>query len=321
MTRHLRTDMLENFMLDFSELRHQTVQPIVVEDHLFGFSCDYRNEILDYISSWISEHDRPIVVYTSYVFDDRVRRVYPNCDFRLEFWPGFQELEHYKVHPDRKHVKFLCSFNGSPHVSRQLLVSILHKFGWFDLDYVSKNFAYATDALDGNIGAHVPTQLTYYRKFFIGQESDNFNRTINSFGHAQYHHRQNIHTLEKKLTDCFVHLVSESMATSYYPFFSEKFLYSVVTRGLFVSYAQPGWHDHVDKYLGFKKYDKIFDYSFDHINNPVKRLVELMCMLSRFSHLSESDWHDLYHMEIDTIEFNYNHYYSGDWIKQLRLYG
>ena len=82
-------------------------------------------------------------------------------------------------------------------------------------------------------------------------------------------------------------------------------------------YGQPGWHDHLEKYYGFKKYTRLFDYSFDSIQNPVERLVELMCMISKFSNLTAQDWHDLYLIEQETIEYNYNHYFSGDYLQCL----
>jgi hypothetical protein len=135
-----------------------------------------------------------------------------------------------------------------------------------------------------------------------------------------YNHRYNIDNLENKLTESFLHIVSETMATSYYPFVTEKFLYSIVTRGLFLAYAQPGWHDHVEKYYGFKRYTKLFDYRFDAIQNPVERLIELMSMISKFSMLSITDWTDLYLLEQETIEYNYNHFFSGDYLKLLKLY-
>jgi hypothetical protein len=105
------------------------------------------------------------------------------------------------------------------------------------------------------------------------------------------------------------------MATSYHPFVTEKIFYSVATRGLFVAYAQPGWHAHVEKYYGFKTYNKIFDYRFDNIQNPVERLVELIAMLYKFKHLSKADLHDLYLIEQDTIEYNYDHAYSGNLLR------
>ena len=147
-----------------------------------------------------------------------------------------------------------------------------------------------------------------------------FFQSVNSFGHVQYNHKQNIYNLESKLTQSFLHIVSETMATSYYPFVTEKFLYSIVTRGLFLAYAQPGWHSHLEKYFGFRRYTKLFDYHFDTIKNPIKRLVELMSMISKFSNLSIADWHDLYLIEQDTIEYNYEHYFSGNYLKILELY-
>ena len=127
--------------------------------------------------------------------------------------------------------------------------------------------------------------------------------------------------MEDKLTESFVHIVSETMSTSYYPFVTEKFLYSVITRGLFVTNAQPKWHAHISKYYGFKLYDKIFDYSFDSIENPIERMVRLMEMISKFSNLSVDDWNDLYLMEMDTIEYNYDHYFSKGYMKRLKQYG
>jgi hypothetical protein len=97
-------------------------------------------------------------------------------------------------------------------------------------------------------------------------------------------------------------------------------MYSVVTRGLFLSYAQPKWHDHLEKYYGFKTYKKLFDYKFDSISNPIERLVELMTMISKFSKLSFDELYDMYLIELDTINYNYDHFFSGDYIKYLKEY-
>jgi hypothetical protein len=64
----------------------------------------------------------------------------------------------------------------------------------------------------------------------------------------------------------------------------------------------------------------LFDYRFDAIQNPVERLVELMTMISKFSVLSSDDWKDLYLLEQDTIEYNYDHYFSKDYLVALKKY-
>ena len=236
-------------------------------------------------------------------------------DLTLQNKINLSKFKKYNKHPAIDYKNFICSFNGTAHVGRRLLVSILQKFEYFNPDYCSKNFSYTLNTLDGHMSEF--NHSRFYRKFFISDNSEEFFQKIYSFGHVRFEHDKNIYNLENKLTQSFVHIVSETMATSYYPFVTEKFLYSIVTRGLFLGYAQPGWHDHVEKYYGFKKYNKLFDYRFDTIQNPVERLVELISMISKFSKLSCHDLYDLYLMEQDTVNFNYDHYFSGDYLKTL----
>lgn len=292
---------------------------IVLLDHMDGFGPDLKHPLLDYLSD--KNYKNPI--YTEYLFDNTVKNNYANLELVLDVDIKdkiLNKLLEYKSHTKVKIENFLCSFNGTGHVGRQLLTAILYKFGYFAKDYCSKNFVYSLDRLDGHIMSYCQGHDRFYRKFFITNDSDTdvFYKTIYSFGHNRYDHANNIYTLENKLTTSFLHIVSESLATSYYPFESEKFLYSVVTRGLFLSYAQPGWHRHIEKYHGFKLYTKLFDYKFDSIKNPVERLVELITMISKFSKLSNDELYDLYLMESDTIEYNYDHYFSGGYLEQLK---
>ena len=195
---------------------------------------------------------------------------------------------------------------------------MIHRFGWYDPYYVTKNFQFTVEELDGHISDYAdPEQHRFYRPFFIGENSAEFFDTYNTVRYEKIGHLHNLLALEYRLTTSFVHLISETLATSYWPFVTEKVLYSIVTRGLFLANAQPGWHQHLEHHFGFRNYTKIFDYSFDSIENPLARMLALMCMLSKFANLSESDRRDLYEMEIDTIEFNYNHYFSKDYVKVL----
>jgi len=288
-------------------------------DHLNGFDIFRQNVILDYLSNQNIKND----IETMYIFDNLDEK-YVNLN--LKFSPYLQNrynLRHFKDyqnHPEVNIKNFLCSFNGSDHVSRKLLTACLYKMKLFNPMYCSKNYAYSLDKLDGHITDYVGIDDRYYRKFFISEDSENFFQTLYSFGYVRFDHAKNIYNLENKLTESFVHIVSECMATSYYPFVTEKFLYSVVTRGLFLAYAQPGWHAHIKKYYGFKLYTKLFDYRFDTIKNPVERLVELITMVSKFSKLSNDELYDLYLMEQDTIDYNYDHYFSGRYLEKLKQY-
>jgi hypothetical protein len=297
------------------------ITEIFLEDHLNGFDQKYNNTILTTIDAYSKRNNKRTVVHYHQFLDDLVKEKYPNLDLKFTFTKArhliWEQYELYNQHPEINYNNFVCSFNGNEHVSRKLLTAILERFGYFATNYCSKNFVFTKNKLDGHITDYVADQDNFYRKFFISDHGDEFFNSINSFGHLRFDHAKNIYNLEHKLTQSFLHIVSESMATSYVPFVTEKFLYSVVTRGLFLAYAQPGWHDHIEKYYGFKRYTKLFDYRFDSIQNPVERLVELMTMISKFSKLSVHDWHDLYQLETDTIEFNYDWYFSKKYIKQI----
>lgn len=295
-----------------------------LQDHLYGFDADGTNYFLKRLNKYAESQDIKYQIGYHNVLEHHIHSLYPNLDIKLfSDWQNRLNLDkflQYTQHPEVNYKNFICSFNGTEHVSRKLLVAILEKFNYFSIEHCSKNIAFSVNTLDGHIQDLVGDQHSFYRKFFISDHSEKFFQSINSFGHVQQQHDKNIYNLESKITQSFLHVVSESMATSHVPFVTEKFLYSVVTRGLFLTYAQPGWHTHVEKYYGFKLYDKLFDYRFDAIQNPVERLVELMSMISKFSILTADEWMDLYHLEQDTIEYNYDHYFSGAYIRHLKTY-
>jgi len=290
----------------------------LIGDHLGGFDQNLHSTVLDQVIS-LAVDNNISSIYTAYVFPDsfKIKNVKFKYLERLVGGNGWEDLQNYNVHPEIKYKNFICSFNGSDHVSRQLLSSILNNQNFFDPEYSSKNFTYDNDWITSHLENLKLTnnEILLYRKFFIND--NDFNNIVYSFGHVQYDHKNNIYNLEDKLTGSFLHIVSETLATSYYPFVTEKFLYSIITRGLFLAYAQPGWHKHIETYYGFKLYDTIFDYSFDTIKNPVKRLIRLIETVSKFSTLSVDDWRDLYHLEQDNIEYNYDHYFSGRYKKYL----
>jgi hypothetical protein len=296
-----------------------------IGDYLLGFDENLQSEVLTEVVKLAKEKNIS-TIETGYVFPQEFNDKYGiKFCYKEELigFGGWEEIITYKQHPEQDFKNFICSFNGAGHVSRQLLVSALNKFGYFNKDYCSKNFEHPGSRVDGLVGDNIEN-TAFYNKFF--DLTDEFNQQTYRFGQVVKgwdlisDHANNVYALENKLAESFLHIVSETMATSYYPWVTEKFLYSIVTRGLFLSYAQPGWHAHIEKVYGFKLYTKLFDYRFDSITNPVKRLVELMTMVSKFSKLTPAEWHDLYRLEVDTIEYNYNHYYSKEYLKYIKDY-
>lgn len=294
------------------------VFPIKLIDHLDGFDVNLNNCHLEKFNNYAINRGTVGDVTVSMFIDEELRRKYSNLKFIFTesayVWNAFDE---YTVHPLLNYKNFLCSFNGSPHVGRQLLTAILNNQGLFNSSYSSKNFSYSNNCVTMHLKQLGLTddEFRLYYKFF--SNPDSFNSSCVSFGHNRFNHGKNIYKLESMIIESFLHLVSETMSTSYYPFISEKFLYSIVTRGLFLANAQPGWHRYLNTYYGFKLYDKIFDYSFDSVVNPVKRLIKLIESITKFNKLTPSDWQDLYLLEHDTVEYNYHHFFSGNYRKHI----
>jgi hypothetical protein len=292
---------------------------IEIPDHLGGFDSDMNNALLDFLNNYAIKHDKIYTVVIHILLRREIKAKYSNIQFGYKIpvymWKAFDS---YTVHPPQNYKNFICCFNGAPNPARKCLIAILKKFNYFNTEYCSKNFAFSVDELDGYIADCVGDRQPFYNKFFISNNSDEFFQTVYSFGYDKFQHGKNIYNLESKLSESFLNIIGETIPQSYHPLVTEKFLYSIVTRGLFLTYGQAGWHDFLEEYYGFRNFRKIFDYSFDQIQNPVERLVALMSMISKFSHLTPAEWQDLYQLEYDTIEYNYNHYFSGKYLEYLK---
>jgi hypothetical protein len=310
-------------------------QNITLIDHLnSGFNSDYKNIVLDRLNSYGASVNKKFNVSYAQPMPEQVRKNYPFIEFRFNgrvtlMFDEFGSANDYDTpNPDFKN--FIASFNGVDHVGRKLLVSILNKFGWYNPDYCSKLFSFSIDELDGHIADFTGDKERFYRKFFIPDTKDlSF---LSSVNHFEYPSAERMKSLQgrvifglrtqimPRLDKSFIHLVSETDATSYVPFVTEKFALSVVAKSLFVGYAQPGWHDQLVKYYGFRLYTNLFDYNFDNIRNPIERLIALTSMISKFSNLSAHDWHDLYLLEKDTIDYNYDHFFGKKYLNNLQQY-
>lgn len=296
--------------------------PVLAFDHLNGFDNKQENEVLEQLND-CTQTSRD--VYCEYIFSDEVRAKYPKLklNFSTIMWQQGNNIDSIVVPQKPKHdfQNFLCSFNSTQHQSRELLVAHLFKRGWFNSEYSTKHFVLHQTKILSYLYDYVGIDARWYDRFFNAkpsQSQDSFCNALYQVESISKNHSVNFNLLQNSLSKSFVHLVSETRATSYYPFITEKCFYSIANQGLFVAYAQPGWHDYLEKYFGFKKYNKIFDYSFDSIKNPIDRLLTLTDMLSKFSMLDRFDWHDLWLVEQDSIMHNYMHFAGRQYLYHLK---
>ena len=312
----IRTDINGKYNVDLTNIDNST--PVIIIDHQDGFSANATSSILTAIQS---KTDGQRTVYCEYIPDFDIKNNYPKLEIKFDINTWFCENNISRIDSEFKKpkdiTKFLCSFNNSRHISRILLTSALNSYGYFNPDTCSKVFTFDSDSLGGQLHDLIGPPAKWYEMFFVQNNINKFSTLQVEFGRADRDHRRNQEFLSSRIDTSFLHLVSETMATGYYPFVTEKFFYSVAAGNLFLAYAQPGWHNHISHWLGFLPYDKIFDYHFDTIQNPVTRLITLMDMISKFSQLSPYNWNELYRIEQETIDYNYEHFASGRYLDHL----
>jgi len=294
---------------------------IYLYDHIGNIDSNLSNQSLQKLN----DSNRNFTVYLPFMFDNVLEQRYPNLNlkyhyqdqFNLDFYP----FEQYNTHHPKNIKNFLYSFNGGHSVGRRLLVSILHNLQLFNKKYCSKNFFFNWDNVYGDLEMYLTSdELEFYSHWFVDYDSDFNNQTINLGYQKNSRHHINLKPQDKILSESFVNLIAETTPTNYHFYLSEKAFYSIVTRGLFLMYAQPNWYDWFEKYYGFKKFTKIFNYDFDKEQNPVKRIFLLVTQINNFAKLKLHDLHDLHLLEIDTIEYNYNHLMNKGYERVLKQF-
>ena len=301
---------------------------VMLCDHLLGFDQDGNNSVLQKLSDL--SNDRKILVSYHQILPGHVLRKYPNLDIRFnasqQIRMNFEFFDNIEITSNFTPSNFLMTLLAHRYQARHLLCAALDKAGWLNLNYSCKNFGFDINDLDGYIKNNVTVdEEPYYFSRLIDQDRRQFYLDCQhdeSFRVAPYDviHQNRIFDLLPKIEKCFLQLVSETIPNSYVPFITEKVLYSIVTKSLFLGYAQPLWHNSLKNNYGFKMYEDIFDYSFDAVLNPVKRLDTLLNTIQPYSNMTPDEWMDIYKLTKDTREFNKHHFLSGDCYKTIQKF-
>lgn len=297
---------------------------INLSDHLTGFDNNYQNFLLSGINKKYKGynvfygHPLPLQVIKKYM---NINFIFDNRDVEHLRW--FKKPKGHDLKPilKTKISDFLTCFNGVGHISRILLCSILHKMDLWNNNTCTKNFMTTNDTLSGLVNYYVNgnDEERLYWKFFKSDNPEFLQKIITKdYINGNFHH--NFSVIYSAMHSSFLTIISETVGSSYVPFVTEKYIQCIATKNLFLGYAQPLWHDCIVKQHGFKLYTKLFDYKFDCIENPIHRLIQLIEMISKFKHLSNLDLHDLYCLEQDTLDYNYDHYRSKKCIEHYNNY-
>tara|TARA_R110000868_G_scaffold108645_1_gene296347 strand:+ start:604 stop:1605 length:1002 start_codon:yes stop_codon:yes gene_type:complete len=302
-------------------------------DHLFGFDSDFEN----YLLRSFDKLDQPIKIYTEYILDESVKRKYPNLDIKFNAKAMIQgnnllAVERYaklaaQNSPSSAKVNFLSSFNKTAHPGRIWLVLWLYDLGWFNDEYCSKYFEIVYTPREDLVWSPIPDEVLYLYSKYIGNDynlflkshaRNQFLKKIIKFGNQ--HHTtasDDVKILAKLNQKSFVNLVAETAPTNSIPFPTEKSLYPIVHKTLWVAYASLGHHKFMFEKFGFRPY-QCFDYAFDQEPDPVERLGKLTLMLTKFSKMTPDQWQDIYNQEKETIQFNFEHVASGSFLTLIQ---
>lgn len=268
-----------------------------VEDHIGGFDSQGFNQILSSIEQ--SE------IRTEYVFPEWIKQKYSQHQFKFDAEMMIRNnnllaaVKYTNSNLATEFDNFLCCFNRSGHNGRQWLVESLHARGLFDPEYCSKGFELFIDQTDCSSTHEFKQQQIMHG---VGAPMDVKN---------------NLTELSPIILKSFLNLVSETVPESYVPFPTEKFLFPILNKRLWVAYAQPGYHKFIVDTLGFQLYD-FLDYSFDSILDPHQRLATLLDKIEPYSKCTKQEWHTIHREATATIEHNYQWVTSGKFINRLR---
>lgn len=207
--------------------------------------------------------------------------------------------------PDNNFKSFLSCFNRSDKNSRHFLLARLYQLGWYNQKYCTKHF---------------PLDLNQIKNFGIDTKrlDSTFVESANVFDfNNPVDHDKNFSILSPMVRDTFVHLVSETISLdSLEPFPTEKFLYAIANRRLWVALAPPNYHKLINQKFGFELYS-CFDYEFDSCWHAPSRLEALLAMLDRFSRMTPSQWQKVYQSQQQQIEYNYQRLASFEFFDHL----
>lgn len=289
---------------------------VFLHDHLGGFDKNFKNEMFGKIPSGVT-------LRTEYLVNQTIRNQYSNITLQFDALAMITNNQ-FNTFVGKQFVKteqienFLCSFFRSTYQGRVWLLCWLHELGWFDINYGSKNFVidqYPSEIKDlylAKIGNDFEDATKQHHRQQMQQ-------SLKFLGNPDATPSQDLLSVKDTIQKSFVCVVAETHPTHYYPFPTEKFLYPIVNSTLWVSYAQPGYHQFIKNYLGFQLYD-CFDYQFDTVDDHIQRLSMLTDMLQKFSTMTPEQWNRVYLTQQEIIRYNAEHARSGRFIKHLRQF-
>ena len=110
----------------------------------------------------------------------------------------------------------------------------------------------------------------------------------------------------KFLKQCFVYVITETVAEYPYPYFSEKTWKAMVSQVPFMIVGSPG-SLHKLRNLGFKTFNQWWSEDYDALPTATQRIESMVCELKKLSTYSDDILLDMRNEMESTIQHNYDH--------------
>jgi hypothetical protein len=114
----------------------------------------------------------------------------------------------------------------------------------------------------------------------------------------------------------FLHVVTETCFWDQKKHLTEKIFKPIVLKQPFVLLGSEGNLSYLKEY-GFKTFDKWWDESYDQCKDPIQRLSKVCDIVENICKLSHHDLSDLMLEMEDTLEHNFNRFYSKQFINDV----
>jgi hypothetical protein len=290
----------------------------ICHDHLYGFDSNYFSPQLSEVA--------PGKVQVEYIVPDHLRLRYPQLEIQFSAFlmiqnNHFGKFLHIKQSDPvdaRERTNFLCSFNRSKHNCRVQFLLNLFTEGFYSSEFCSKHFTISdSEWLDfvKNAPDEIKDKFSLSSIFKFLQTDVRhgvFPVPNNQIGYIS----KDLKDLTPLMQKSFITAVSETVAGSYIPFPTEKICFPIATKSLWIAYAQPGYYQFIERYMGIKLPLGI-DYYFDSVQDPTQRLHALMNELKKLSQLGEHQKVELYELNRDILDYNFDLLTSGEMIANL----
>jgi len=202
-------------------------------------------------------------------YDSKWYKTYFKSKVNLHLWPNFFLYHMIAMNkefdtPDTE-IKYLFTcLNARPHLHRVIMLDTLKKYNLLDTNIYSWN-----DKDPKNVNKHFNDYVPKYWRY-KHVTIDNYNQDP----------EVKLRTLPLEVHQSLINLVTETFTDV--PFITEKTYKNFIFGKPFLVFGFPGIHNHL-KYMGFKLYDSIIDYSFDKEQDDIKRCNMIVEQLAKLS--------------------------------------